>query len=139
MKVRNGPNPVTEPMAAYRAIHRLTQSEAAVRLGVKQETWCRWERGTRWPDPAWRERILALCTDHEADTPTPFAQACKAFRQREGVSQKEAAELLGVDIRTWERWEGGHMAPKRHSREFWRLLNRPAIELRAKLEERRAA
>lgn len=122
-------------MAAYRAIHGLTQREAAERLGVARDVWARWETGAVWPDPQWRERILALCAGNEGDKPTPFASACKAFRQREGVTQAEAAELLGVDVRTWERWEGGHMAPKKHSREFWRTLNKGAIELRAQREK----
>ena len=136
MRVHRGVSPVAEPMAAYRALHGLTQAEAAARLGVRQQHWARWETGARWPDPAWRERILALVNGRSGG-PSPFAAACRAFREREAVTQREAAELLGVDIRTWERWESGKMAPKRHGRAFWRKLNRPAVVLRAQLRAER--
>jgi DNA-binding transcriptional regulator YiaG len=138
MRVHRGVSPVAEPMAAYRALHGLTQVQAAARLGTAQHVWARWETGAVWPDPAWRARILALVqgdgrgdggTAHKAQ---PFATACKQFREREAVTQAEAAALLGVDERTWRRWENGESAPRRHSREFWRKLNRPAVELQLK-------
>jgi transcriptional regulator with XRE-family HTH domain len=136
MRVHRGVSPVAEPMAAYRALHGLTQAQAAARLGVAQERWSRWETGAVWPDPAWRARILALCLGtpgrEGAYATGPFARSCRQFRQREAVTQAEAAALLGVDERTWRRWENGESAPKRHSREFWRTLNRPAAALKVR-------
>ena len=35
----------------------------------------------------------------------------KDWRARRGITQKEAAERLGVDIRTFQRWEGGEVSP----------------------------
>lgn len=132
MRVHRGVSPVAEPMAAYRALHGLTQAQAAARLGTAQHVWARWETGAVWPDPAWRERILALvnAVSGEWDGGRLRRTACRHFRRREAVTQAEAAALLGVDERTWRRWENGESAPRRHSREFWRRLNRPAVELK---------
>ena len=133
MRVHIGVSPVVAPMRRYRWIERISQRDAAKRLGTIKNNWARWERGDVWPDPAWRERILALVEGraNPAAARGPFAVACRHFREREGVTQTEAAELIGVHLRTWRRWECGEAVPSKHAHEFWRLLNRPAIELRA--------
>jgi transcriptional regulator with XRE-family HTH domain len=35
----------------------------------------------------------------------------KAWRARRGITQKEAAERLGVAMRTYQGWEGGEKKP----------------------------
>ena len=39
--------------------------------------------------------------------PLPTPDALKAWRKTEGLTQARAAELAGVDIRAWQRWEYG--------------------------------
>lgn len=36
---------------------------------------------------------------------TPTAAQISAARERAGLSQQQAAELVHVDIRSWRRWE----------------------------------
>jgi len=35
-----------------------------------------------------------------------------SFRETEGLTQREAAALLGVPVNTWARWERGDISPK---------------------------
>lgn len=49
--------------------------------------------------------------------PTPAE--IRAARERTGLTQAQAADLLHVDLRSWQKWEGGErsMHPA-----FWELL-----------------
>jgi DNA-binding transcriptional regulator YiaG len=38
---------------------------------------------------------------------SPNPAEIKAVRERHGHSQPAAAKLLGVSLRTWQRWEAG--------------------------------
>jgi transcriptional regulator with XRE-family HTH domain len=40
-----------------------------------------------------------------------WPEVLKAWRERRGITQKEAAERFSVDIRTYQRWVGGEVAP----------------------------
>jgi len=41
----------------------------------------------------------------EPRTPTP--DECRDWRIREGLTQTRAAQLAGVELRGWQRWESG--------------------------------
>lgn len=41
---------------------------------------------------------------------TPGPLDLVAWRHREGLSQADAAEIAGVDLRSWQRWEYGERA-----------------------------
>jgi transcriptional regulator with XRE-family HTH domain len=40
-----------------------------------------------------------------------FGEELRAWRQREGLTQREAAEFLKVNRRTYEDWEYGRFVP----------------------------
>lgn len=42
---------------------------------------------------------------------TPFNKRLKEIRKRRGKKQREAAECLGVHIRTYQYYEGGDSEP----------------------------
>ena len=46
----------------------------------------------------------------------------KQLRNRLGLTQAEAARLVGVAPNTWARWERGEMAPDRRSLKLIALL-----------------
>ncbi len=39
--------------------------------------------------------------------PAPTGAMLKAWREREKLTQRRAARIACVDIRTWQRWEEG--------------------------------
>jgi transcriptional regulator with XRE-family HTH domain len=40
-----------------------------------------------------------------------WPEVLKAWRERRGITQKEAADRLGVAMRTYQGWEGGEQNP----------------------------
>jgi transcriptional regulator with XRE-family HTH domain len=42
--------------------------------------------------------------------PTPTPDQLRVWRTQYGLSQARAAELAGVDPRSWKRWEAGDRA-----------------------------
>ena len=44
----------------------------------------------------------------------------RAARKRAGLTQTQAANLLGVTRVTWARWESGEQAPTVHQWRYWR-------------------
>ena len=44
-------------------------------------------------------------------TATDWPAVLKAWRSRRGLTQKQAAELIGVALRTYEDWERGVNKP----------------------------
>lgn len=40
----------------------------------------------------------------------PLAETIKATRERIHLTQKDAAALVYVDLRTWQKWEAGERA-----------------------------
>ena len=57
---------------------------------------------------------------------TPFARKLIAFRESRELTQREAAEKIGVPIRTWIGWENG----KKPSSMSFRLLTMTFPELK---------
>lgn len=49
---------------------------------------------------------------------TPFHQTLKRWRRRRGLSQSQAAPVLGVPIKTLQNWEEGRNTPGTLAREL---------------------
>lgn len=49
--------------------------------------------------------------------PTP--ETIKAAREKAGLTQKEAGELIGAALRTWQDWEGGQRKMPLAKWELW--------------------
>lgn len=57
---------------------------------------------------------------------TPFHQTLKRWRRRRGLSQSQAAPVLGVPIKTLQNWEHGRNIPGPLARAHLdQLLNTP--------------
>lgn len=52
----------------------------------------------------------------------------KAWRERFGLSQAKAAELLPTQLRTWQRWEAGDTEPPPYLLRALRDLERELAE-----------
>jgi transcriptional regulator with XRE-family HTH domain len=55
-------------------------------------------------DKMWREM---------ASRPTELPRILKQFRTRAGLTQEQASEVLGLRLRDFQRYEGGHNLPRR--------------------------
>lgn len=52
-------------------------------------------------------------TARKKDAASPWPERLRRFRTDRGLTQTDAAKLVGVDLRTWQRWEGGESSPSR--------------------------
>ncbi|MES2672410.1 MAG: helix-turn-helix transcriptional regulator [Pseudomonadota bacterium] len=86
----------------------ITQEEAAARLGVNAWTVHNWETGQSKPAiqfiPA---LVLFLGYDPEPVDVGTLAGRLVGKRRELGLSQREAARVLGIDPGTWAGWELG--------------------------------
>jgi predicted transcriptional regulator len=57
--------------------------------------------------------------------PLPPPEERRKLRDQMGVTRKEAADEIGVDTRTYLRWEWGKNQPSyRNHRKYWEQLTR---------------
>lgn len=63
-------------------------------------------------------------TNHPGRKPVPslpdtLPQALTQARQRAGLTQTQAAKLLGAGLRTWQQWEAGDRRVPASALELW--------------------
>lgn len=118
----------------------LTASELARRVHVSLASVSRWESGERSPGRQyWPLLAAALGTEVEvvagyfADRPAPSdvapVRALGAIRRRRGVTQRQLARRIGVDVSTVQRWEQQGRAPLRQALAVVRALGTSIDEL----------
>lgn len=62
-----------------------------------------------------------------------FTGEMKKFREKYRLTQKEAAERMGICPQTWSAWESGSLTPAKHRQAdlvFQMLKNTPSVETR---------
>ena len=105
------PETLGDHLRARRRALGLLQKEAAVQLGVCQETVIHWEKGQTQPEIGLWPAVIRFLGYDPAPPPTTFAARLLAARRRLGLPRKEAALRLGVDDGTLGRWERGQGKP----------------------------
>lgn len=83
----------------------LTQVQAAKLMNVSDATVLNWEKGETEPPAGFWPAIMAFLGYEPFPAPATLAERMSAFRRREGLSVKEAAQRAGVDEASWSRWE----------------------------------
>jgi DNA-binding transcriptional regulator YiaG len=63
-----------------------------------------------------------------ARVPIPSVAAIKRLRERLGLTQTEAADLVGVGQAVWSTWELGLRRPSRQSAILLELLRRGKLD-----------
>ena len=91
---------------------RLTQKQAAERLGVNPWTVLDWEKDHTEPPIESMPAIIRFLDYDPFREPKSLAERLLAKRRAMGWSIKDAARQLGVDEGTWGAWERGATAPK---------------------------
>ena len=59
-------------------------------------------------------------------TPTPTPHEILAAREASGLTQTQAAEVLGYTLSTWQKWEAGTRTMRRVLLDIFRLETRAA-------------
>lgn len=94
--------------------------DLANQLGVSEETIRLWEKGRVQPSAQHLARLIAMLAIETADWPLregsapelpPLAQQLWDEREGRGVTQAEAASVLGVPQTTYAGWETGRSTP----------------------------
>ena len=108
-----------QPLIAARKKAKLTQSRAAVLLGVSLRTYCHWEAGTTTPRGGnelfvtileSKSPVLVSKTPPDSRIVTRCAPLIAA-RKKAKLTQAQAAALLGVSLRAYCHWEAGTAVP----------------------------
>lgn len=104
--VRRFPREIlSENLRARRLALGITQKAAAQEMGVKPGTYANWEQGRDEP----RVSSFPAIINFLGYDPSPEAQTLsvriREARQREGISQRELAERLGIAPSTVKAWE----------------------------------
>ncbi len=109
---------------------RLTQKQAAERLGVNPWTGLDWEKDHTEP-PIESIPVIIRFLDYDLfPEPKTIPERLLAKRRTMGWSIKEAARRLGVDSGTWGDWEqGGVILYRNHRLLVARLLGLPEGEV----------
>ena len=106
------PQTLGEHVRKRRLELRLTQKQAAERLGVKPWTVLNWEKDHTEPPIESIPAILQFLGYEPFPESKTLPERMLARRRAIGWSIKEAARQLGVDEGTWGVWERGATAPK---------------------------
>ena len=91
----------------------LLQREVSERLDIDETTICNWEINCNLPQIRFIPQIIAFLgyDPHDENPPKDLAQRIILTRRRLGMTQKELAQHLGIDVGTLGRWERGIRQP----------------------------
>ena len=127
------PQTLGEHVRKRRLELRVTQKQAAERLGVNPWTVLNWEKDHTEPLIESIPAIIRFLGYDPFPEPKNIPERLLARRRAMGWSIKEAARQLGVDAGTWGAWERGQiMLYRRHRELIVRLLGLPSEEIIAK-------
>ena len=110
------PQTLGEHVRKRRLELRLTQKQAAERLGVNPWTVLNWEKDHTEPPIESMPAIIRFLGYDPFPEPKGLVEQLLAKRRAMGWSIKEAARQLGVDQGTWEAWEQGGVILYRNHR-----------------------
>src|SRR5512147_702869 len=89
----------------------LLQCEVAELLGVGTSTIWNWESNARTPTYRYYGGIVRFLDYNPFPRPASLGEELVLYRKLRGLSQKQMAQVLGVDPTTLARWERGQRLP----------------------------
>ncbi len=111
------PQSLGDHIRRRRLMLAITQEEAATLLGVNAWTVHNWETVQSKPEIRFIPALVAfLGYDPESVDTGTLAGRLIAKRRELGLSQREAALLIGVDPATWRGWERGDRVKQERQR-----------------------
>jgi transcriptional regulator with XRE-family HTH domain len=110
------PQTLGEHVRKRRLELKLTQKQAAQRIGVNPWTVLNWEKDHTEPPIESMPAIIRFLDYDPFPEPKNIPERLLAKRKAMGWSMKEAARQLGVDEGTWGDWETGGVILYRNHR-----------------------
>jgi site-specific DNA recombinase len=106
------PKTVGDHIRRRRLELKLLQKDVAERLGVCQPSVYNWESNRSQPDIRYMPAVIQFLGYNPLPSVEGFGAQLVQRRTALGLSQKEAAQRLGVDPGTLARWERGERKPE---------------------------
>ena len=92
---------------------KLTQKDVAEAVGVDKCSLFNWEANISQPDLRYIPAVIEFLGYNPLPEANTLGERLVRHRTLRGLSQKEAAEAVGVDPGTLSRWERGEREPMR--------------------------
>ena len=108
------PTTLDEHLRKRRLELRLSQREAARRLGWSWRTFFNWENGKTKPAVEYIPAIIEFLGYDPYPPATNLSERLALVRRAMGWTIKEAARQLGIDPGTWSGWENVGIPWRRH-------------------------
>ncbi|MCW5982727.1 MAG: helix-turn-helix transcriptional regulator [Bryobacteraceae bacterium] len=105
------PQTVGDHLRRRRLSLKLLQRDVAERLGVTESSIWNWEVAQWEPDLRYMPAILRFLGYNPLPEGKTLAEKLVRYRTSLGMSQKEAAQEIGVDPGTLAKWERGERQP----------------------------
>lgn len=107
--------PIGSLIRARRHELGLSQEKAAHAIGVNTWTVLLWEQGRYAPTPRFYPSLIRFLGREPWPEPRTIGERLQAERLRRGLTRKQLAGLLDVDLGSISNWEGGHEPRHRES------------------------
>jgi transcriptional regulator with XRE-family HTH domain len=108
---RPRPTSIGDRIREQRGERQLRQYDVAQQIGVSPQTIGNWERNRTAPPVSLMPAIFRFIGFDPSPEPATLADRMRSYRQRFGLSIKEAALLASVDESSWGRWERTGLIP----------------------------
>jgi len=100
-------DPISSLIRSRRRELSLSQEQAAAAIGVNTWTVLLWEQGRYAPAPRVYPSFIRFLGREPWPEPRTIGERLQAERLRRGLTRKQLAGVLGVDLGSISNWEGG--------------------------------
>lgn len=99
------PKTIGEPRKKRRLDLGLRQRDVALRVNAAEQTVCNWEKGRTEPGFRHYPALIAFLRYDPLPKGETLGERIRATRRRQGLSQEQLAQVLGIDQATVWAWE----------------------------------
>lgn len=100
-------DPISSLIRSRRRELGLSQEQAAANLGVNTWTVLLWEQGRYAPTPRFYPGLIRFLGFEPWPNPRSMSERLQAERLRRGLTRKQLAGMLDVDLGSISKWEAG--------------------------------
>jgi len=101
------PEPIGDLIRRRRREDDLSQEQAAKAIGVNTWTVILWEQGRHAPTPRFYPSLIRFLGREPWPEPRTIGERLQAERLRRGLTRRQLAAVLDVDLGSISKWEGG--------------------------------